>query len=160
MVVIILNKINYYVSKDKNKKETLYFEYEKMDGYKVNPKVQKKDAIKVNKIIFVNPELSEKIIRKKIDAKINYLLKQLKEIEEDDSDSGNISRNIMIAEKLRIQIINNYVKYLGHTYESLTLKKLEIIIEQLKYKLYINTFFKKREVYLTDDPVKEGKRGR
>ena len=155
-----MNKVNYYVSKDEKKKETLYLELEKIDGYKVKPKVQKKNAIKVNKIIFVNPDLSEKIIRKKIDAKINYLLKQLKEIEEDGSDSGNISRNIMIAEKLRMQIINNYVKFLGHTYESLTLKKIEIIIEQLKYKLYINTFFKRREAYLTDEPEKEGKRGR
>ena len=56
----------------------------------------------------------------------------------------------MIAEKLRMQIINNYVKYLGHTYESLTLKKIEIIIEQLKYKLYIfiiYNFFLKSKFY-------------
>ncbi len=155
-----MNKVNYYVSKDEKKKETLYLELEKIDGYKVKPKVQKKNAIKVNKIIFVNPDLSEKIIRKKIDDKINYLLKQLKEIEEDGSDSGNISRNLMIAEKLRMQIINNYVKYLGHTYESLTLKKIEIIIEQLKYKLYINTFFKRREVYQAPDEEERGRKGR
>lgn len=147
MVVINLNSLNYHVSKDKKKKETVYFEYDKMNGYKVKPKVQKENAIKVNKITFVNKDLSEKIIRKKIDVKINYLLKQLKQLEEDDSDNGNISKTIMVAEKLRMQIINNYVKYLGHTYRSLTLKKIEIIIEQLKYKLYINTFFKRREVY-------------
>ena len=140
-----MNSPNYYVSKDKKKKETLYFEYDKIDGYKVNPKVHKKDSIKVDKIVFVNPELSEKIIRKKIDTRIKYLLKQLKKIEEEDgTDNGNITKNLMIAEKLRMQIINNYVKYLGHTYESLTIKKIEIIIEQLKYKLYINTFFKER----------------
>ena len=155
-----MNNPNYYVSKDKNKKETLYFEYDKIDGYKVNPKVHKKDSIKVDKIVFVNPQLSEKIIRKKIDSKIKYLLKQLKTIEEDDdADNGNISRNIMIAEKLRIQIINNYIKYLGHTYESLTLKKIEIIIEQLKYRLYVNTFFKKREAYMPDEEER-GKKSR
>ena len=42
----------------------------------------------------------------------------------------------MDAEKLKLQIINNYVKYLGHTYQSLTLKKIQIIINQLRFKLY------------------------
>lgn len=154
-----MNNINYYVSKDKKKKETLYFEYEKIDGYEVNPKVKKQNAIKVNKIIFINKELSEKIIRKKIDTKIAYLLKQLKTIDEDDdSDNGNISKDLMLAEKLRMQIINNYVKYLGHTYKSLTLKKIELIIEELKYKLYVNTVMNKKEIY--EEPEERGRKGR
>ena len=128
---------SYYISKSKAKKETMYLEYEKMDGYQVNPKVSKKDAIVVNKIVFVNPEFSEKIIRKKIDKKIAYLLSQLKLIDSDDSgDTGIIKKTLLDAEKLRMQIINEYVKYLGHTYESLTLKKIEIIIEKLKFRLY------------------------
>jgi len=128
---------SYHISKSKTKKETMYLEYEKMDGYKVNPKVNKKDAIAVNKIVFVNPEFSEKIIRKKIDKKIDYLLSQLKLIDSDDSgDTGTIKKTLLDAEKLRIQIINEYVKYLGHTYESLTLKKIEIIINKLRFKLY------------------------
>ena len=132
---------NYYISKDKKKKETMYLEYDKIDGYQINPKTTKEDSIKVSKIVFANKDFSEKLIRKKIDNKIIYLLKQLKLIEEtgdnDDSSDGMISKTLMDAEKLRMQIINNYVKYLGHTYESLTLKKIEIIIEQLKYKLYL-----------------------
>ena len=128
---------SYHISKSKTKKETMYLEYEKMDGYKVNPKVNKKDAIAVNKIVFVNPEFSEKIIRKKIDKKIDYLLSQLKLIDSDDSgDTGTIKKTLLDAEKLRIQIINEYVKYLGHTYESLTIKKIEIIINKLRFKLY------------------------
>ena len=35
--------------------------------------VKNKDAIEVNKIVFVNDGFSEKIIRKKIDKKIAYL---------------------------------------------------------------------------------------
>ena len=68
----------------------------------------------------------------------------------------------MDAEKLRLQIINNYVKYLGHTYESLTLKKLEIIIEQLRYKLYYIEIIK-REIYMNQMSYGnelEGRRGR
>lgn len=146
--VIRMGKKSYYLLKNKKKREIVSFELDKLDGYKVNPKTNKKDSIEVSKIIFVNREFSEKIIRKKIDKKIAYLLEQLKIIDEDDSgdNEGAIRKNLMDAEKLRLQIINNYVKYLGHTYESLTLKKLEIIIEQLRYKLYYIEMIK-REIY-------------
>lgn len=128
---------SYSVSRDKMSNESVYFEYDMVDGYKVMPKTHKKDEIEVSKIVFVNDNMSEKIIRKKIDKKIAYLLLQLKIIEDSGStDEGAIKRNLMDAEKLKLQIINNYVKYLGHTYESLTLKKIQIIINQLRYKLY------------------------
>lgn len=144
-----MGKKSYYLLKNKKKREIVSFELDKLDGYKVNPKTNKKDSIEVSKIIFVNREFSEKIIRKKIDKKIAYLLEQLKIIDEDDSgdNEGAIRKNLMDVEKLRLQIINNYVKYLGHTYESLTLKKLEIIIEQLRYKLYYIEMIK-REIYM------------
>lgn len=162
--VIRMGKKSYYLLKNKKKREIVSFELDKLDGYKVNPKTNKKDSIEVSKIIFVNREFSEKIIRKKIDKKIAYLLEQLKIIDEDDSgdNEGVIRKNLMDAEKLRLQIINNYVKYLGHTYESLTLKKLEIIIEQLRYKLYYIEMIK-REIYMNQinyGNELEGRRGR
>ena len=133
-----MNSKNYFVSRNKNKKETVYFEYDKMKGYSVRPKVHHDDEIEVSKIIFVNSELSEKIIRKKIDKRIEYLLNQLKLIDEESGTSeGTIKRTLMDAEKLRVQIISNYVKYLGHTYGSLTMSKIQLIIDELRYKLYI-----------------------
>ena len=63
-------------------------------------------------------------------------LLELKLIEEDGTDEDGVKRSLMDAEKLKVQIINNYVKYLGHTYQSLTLKKIQIIINQLRFKLY------------------------
>jgi len=137
LVVVIMDNRSYSVFRDKKSCESVYFEYDKIEGYQVNPKAKKKNQIEVNKIVFVNDSMSEKVIRKKIDKKIAYLLSQLKIIEEEGtSDDGNIKRNLMDAEKLKLQIINNYVKYLGHTYQSLTLKKLQIIINQLRFKLY------------------------
>ena len=125
-----MDKRSYSVSRSDKSSELVYFEYDKVDGYKVNPKAKKKDSIEVSKIVFVNDSMSEKIIRKKIDKKIAYLLSQLKIIEEDGNpDEGGIKRNLMDAEKLKLQIINNYVKYLGHTYYSLTLKKIQIIVK-------------------------------
>jgi hypothetical protein len=115
----------------------VYLELDKLDGYKINPKATKEGSISVSKIIFINDSMTEKLIRKKIDKKINYLLSELKKILEDENpDEDGIKRSLMDAEKLKLQIINNYVKYLGHTYQSLTLKKIQIIINQLRFKLY------------------------
>ena len=156
-----MNNKSYYVSKDKKKKSAMFLEYDKIDGYKVNPKTHKDNSIEVSKIVFVNNDFSEKIIRKKIDNRIAFLLKQLKEIEEDDgTDNGTISKTLMDAEKLRIQILTNYVKYLGNTYGSLTLKKIEIIIEQLKYKLYMNRIYKDQIYTQVEEEQKESRRGR
>ena len=159
-----MNNKSYYIAKNKKKKEIVSFELEKLDGYQVKPKTKKDDSIEVSKIIFVNKEFSEKIIRKKIDKKISALLEELKVIDEDDSgnNEGAIRKSLMDAEKLRLQIINTYVKYLGHTYEGLTLKKLQIIIEQLRYKLYYIEMIK-REIYMNQmiyGEEKEGRRGR
>ncbi len=153
---------SYYVSKTRKTKETEYLELERLDGYKVTPKVKEKDAIGVSKIIFVNDDMSEKIIRKKVDKKIESLLHILKLIQNDDDSTGEdtIKHSLMDAEKLRLQLINNYVKYLGHTYHSLTLKKIEVIIEQLRYKLY-TIEFNKQAVYMNEEAEeKESRRGR
>ena len=75
-----MDKKSYSLSRERLGNETVYFEYDKIDGYKVNPKTKKKDSIEVNKIIFVNDSMSEKIIRKKIDKKINKLLWIIKKL--------------------------------------------------------------------------------
>ena len=163
-----MDKKNYSISRNNSSSEVIYFEYDKVDGYKVNPKTKKKDSIEVSKIVFVNDSMSEKIIRKKIDKKIAYLLAQLKLIEEDGNpDEGSIKRNLMDAEKMKLQIINNYVKYLGHTYQSLTLKKIQIIINQLRFKLYTirdmereNNLYFDRENNSFGYEEKETRRGR
>lgn len=148
---------NYYVSKDNQNNEVVYLELDKIEGYEVNPKTKKQDEISVNKIIFVNNELSEKIIRRKIDKKIELLLQELRRIDEEGTDEGTVERSLMTAEKLRLQIINNYVKYLGHTYESLTLKKIQIIVNELRFKLFTIEQIKRQNVYYEE---RENRRGR
>lgn len=132
---------NYYISKDNKTGEVIYLEYDK-NGYKVTPKKKKKDAIEVNKIIFVSPTLTEKLIKKKIDRKIEKLLYELNRIDinNEDADSGNTTmiRNMLEeCERLRISIINNYKKYLGNSYSTLTLKKMQIITDGYRAKLGI-----------------------
>ena len=132
-----MKRQNYYLHKNSKTGEITYLEYDKIDGYKITPRTKVEDAIRVNKVIFVNPSFSEKIIKKKIDIKIRRLLNILSTIDEDGgADEDGIRRSLMDAEKLRNTILNNYVKYLGNTYESLTMKKIQVIINQLRIKLY------------------------
>ena len=142
-----MNKFNYYLHKNSQTGEIIYLEYDKIDGYPITPKTNINDAIKVNKIVFVSPAFSEKIIRKKIDIKIRYLLRIMDEI--DDNDDEGIQNTIIKAENLRMDILNKYKKYLGNTYGELSLKKIQIVINQLKMKLY-DSIAKKNYNYLND----------
>lgn len=159
---------NYFISKDNKSGEIIYLEYDK-NGYKVTPKRKKEDAIEVNKIVFVSPSLTEKLLKKKIDNKLTKLLYELNVInidneDDDSSNDGRIRDMLKEAERLKINIINNYKKYLGNTYSILSLKKLEIIIEGYRAKLYV---IKERENEklllnmfnnsLAEEPSKKGK---
>lgn len=129
---------NYFISKDNKTGEIVYLEYDKESCYKVMPKTKKKGAIEVNKIVFVSPSLTEKLIKKKIDHKISKLLLELNTFY-DDEDDGGVARfrnQFMEAEKLKLNIINKYQNYLGKSYYSLTLKKIELIIDGYRSKLY------------------------
>lgn len=159
-----MEKKNYFLEKDSKSGEMLYLEYDKIEGYNITPKTKIEDAIRVNKIVFVNPTLSEKLIRKKIDIKIRHLLNKLNEFNDDGDDESGIQNTLMEAEKLKMMIINNYVKYLGNTYQSLTLKKLQIIINQLKIKLYNQVNQKRmsnlKDLFYLDEEERDERRGR
>ena len=151
-------KNNFYVQKDNKTNDIVYIEFNEMDGYKITPKIKKEDTIEVNKVVFVSKSLSEKIIKKKIEHKLSYLLSIL---DDDSSDDGTIKQSLMDAERLKLMIINNYTKYLGNTYQSLTLKKLQIIIEKLRYKLYLNHNKKENSFIYHDNFVyEEEKKGK
>lgn len=157
---------NYYLHKNSKSGSITYLEFDKINGYNITPKTKIEDAIKVDKIVFVNPSFSEKIIKKKIDIKIRQLLKELTVLDENGGDDEDgLRRNLMEAERLKLNILNNYVKYLGHTYESLTLRKVQVIINQLRIKLY-NSINKRRSIqnenlyYLDEDEYRDKGRGR
>ena len=156
-------KFNYYVEKNNDTKDTVYVEYKMIDGYKVTPKAKKEDAIEVNKIVFVSPSLTEKLIKKKIDVKLRFLLKKLQEINLDDEDSeSGIRETLVVAERLKLNILNNYIKYLGNEYRNLSLKKLQIIINELRVRLFAIKESKYEQLYYQEEEVEQnkGRRGR
>ena len=151
---------NYYLHKNNQTGEVIYLEYNKIKGYPITPKTKIEDAIEVNKVVLVNPSFSQKVIRKKVEIKLKYLIQLLEKIEEDGADEGAIKQSIIEAEKLRVNILNRYIKYLGNTYGSYTLKKIAIIINQLKIKLYTIDMQKKllnnypNDLYYLDEEKK------
>lgn len=127
---------NYYLHKNNKTGEIVYLEYEKIKGYPITPKTKIEDAIEVNKIILVNPSFKEKLIRKKVEIKIRYLVNLLEKMDEEGTDEGTIKKTIIESEKLRMNILNRYIKYLGNTYGSYSIKKINLIVNQLKIRLY------------------------
>lgn len=162
-------KSNYFISKDVKTGEIVYLEYNQ-DGYKVTPKAKKNDAIEVNKIVFVSPALTEKLLKKKINGKISKLLLELNTFYDEDSDDGSegirVRNQLMEAERLKLNLINNYKKYLDGNYTGLTLKKLQIIIDG--YRSRANAIVEKkqkqifmemmnRSSYIDEEETKRGK---
>lgn len=140
-------KSSYFINKDIKTGEIVYLEYNK-NGYKVTPKAKKKDAIEVNKIVFVSPTLTEKLLKKKINNKISKLLLELNTFYDEDnndtdSESTRVRNQLKEAEKLKHNLISNYKKYLNGSYTGLTLKKLQIIIDG--YHSRMNAILNKKQ---------------
>lgn len=140
---------NYFINKDNKSGEIVYLEYDK-NGYSVSPKAKKSDDIEVSKIVFVSPELTNKLIKKKIDIKINKLLKDYNTIDDEDDDSavGRIRDKVKEAERLKLAIIGEYSKYLTSAYSRLTLKKIQLIIDGYRNELYKLRDKRQKEVFM------------
>ena len=108
----------------------------------------------------------KKIIRKKINLKINHLLQLLQNIDDGDEGSENaIRQGLEEAKRLKLAIINSYIKFLGSEYKDLTLEKLEVIIKNLKTKLYLmkeknNILELQFEKIINQEPIEKEKKGR
>ena len=129
----------YFIVKDKNTNAITYFEYDKMDGYDLSPKkgVKIEDAINVNKVVIINPSLAVKVAKKKMDVKFRKLLQLLNIIFENDDDTGTTyNEGLNEVSKLRTELINKYRKYLIEEEFNLMEKKLDILEQELKVRIY------------------------
>ena len=154
-----MTRENYFVERNHETDEVVYLEYDKINGYEITPKTKMEDAISVKKVVFASPSMSNKIIKKKINNTITKLLEFLESI--DDSTTGDtIQKNLIKSEKLRISIITKYIKYLGNNYSSLTLKKLELIVNKLESELYKREIKERYLDYLMFNNYQENNKGK
>ena len=129
----------YFIVKEKNNKAITYFEYDKIEGYDLAPKkgVKIEDAINVNKVVIINPSLAEKVAKKKLDLKFRKLLQLLNIIFETDDDTGTAyHEGLNEISKLRMELLNKYRKHLEDEDVAIMEKKLDILEQELKLRLY------------------------
>jgi len=128
----------FLVVKTKDTKEIKYMEYDKIDGYRINPKnnIKFQDAINVKSMILINPTLIEKMVDIKARKRFNYLINLLAIIYEEDDETGEglrIAHNE--AEKFRTEIINKYRKYISQEKLELLENKIAILEDELNLRM-------------------------
>lgn len=130
----------FLIKKDNKSKEITYFDYEKIKGYNLKAKkdIHFEDAIDIKSMVIINPSFMDKIATKKIGSKFERLLNLTSYVCEEDDESGD-GYYIALNEvnKLRMELINKYKKYIGEEKFELMLRKLEIIEDELKLRLNI-----------------------
>lgn len=154
-----MKNLNYYVEKNNLTNEIVYIEYDKIKGYKITPKTKLEDGIKVNKIVFVSPSLSKNLIKKKLEIKLRHMIELLGDIDDDESGDA-IRETLMECERLKLLIINKYIKYLGNDMSSFYLKKTQLIINELRKELYLLKQKKYQALYYYEEENRKQGRGR
>lgn len=132
----------YLIVKEKNNPTITYFEYDKLNGYDLSPKkgVKIQDAIDVNKVVIINPSLAEKVARKKFELRFKKLLQLLQVVFETDDETGTAYyEGLNEISKIRTELINKYKKHLGEEEADLMEKKLDILENELKQRLFYLT---------------------
>ena len=112
-------------------------------GYKVNPKKDLLyEGVKVQKIVFIKPELIKRIIKRKIknklDIYINYLIS-------DEDDSGT-RRALGDLQRYRYFVKYKYYEFLDKKYIVILNNKLDILERNLKSKV-VNQEYIEENVY-------------
>ncbi len=143
---LVNKKKGYLLTKDKFSKEVIYLEYDKLNGLDISPRndAKREDVISVRKMILIKPSFIDKVLKLKIDKKIKYFIKRLTDIE-DDSTDDDLQRFIDEVELYKMTQLNYYLNFLGLDYKNLTLKKLQLILNELKIRKHLLINFKSYE---------------
>jgi len=157
-----MSDIRYLVVKEKNKKEVMYFEYDKLNGFNMtskNKNIKLRDAINVNKMVIINPGFIEKVVNKRINSKIKKLIDLIANIYESDDDdpAGSLMQALNEVEKFKREMINKYLNYMSKEQVNLLEKKIEILetevmnhayrLNEQKFSLYDNDKYSRYEDY-------------
>ena len=146
------NNVHYLIVKEKDKREITYFEYNSFTGFNMtskNKNIKLKDAINVNKMIIINPSFVEKLVNKKINARMKKLIDILASIYEnpDDEDpAGSLMMALNEVERFKREMINKYMEYMTKEQQRLLEKKIQILEQEVTMRAYyLNEVSVKRE---------------
>ena len=133
-----------YVVEHKGEDKKLIYYNVNIVGLNVTPKNNIKDlTIKADKIILIDPDLCESYIRKRINKKIDRVIKFMIKILNDDGTTDD-DTGLVLDElnKLKGIIINKYKEYLTKSEYKALLTKLILLEEEFQknynQKMYMN----------------------
>lgn len=146
------NQNKFLVVKTKDSKEITYFDYENLNGYNLKAKknVKFSDAINISRMIVINPSFTEKLADRKIKTKFEKFVNLITivcENEESDTDGEGYRLALNEAEKLRMEILNKYKKYLNDEKLELYLKKISILEDEIKLRQEEMIYYQFQEHY-------------
>ena len=133
-----------YVIEHKGEEKKLTYHNVKIVGLSVTPKNNVKDlTIKADKIILIDPNLCETYIRRRINKKIDKVIKfMIKILNDEDTTDGDAGLVLDEVNKLKGIIINKYKEYMLESEYKALLTKLILIEEEFKknynQKTYLN----------------------
>lgn len=120
-------------------------------GYSINPKnnAKRTDVISVKNLKIVESKLSETIVKKNIDKKIQQLLILMMKVLETESTDDDVLV-LDEADRLKSLLMHEYVKVLGVEYRNSVLKKIDYIVRQ----------FESKRVYVAEDIIEKSGKSR
>ena len=132
------NKAKYIIEKSINKKHTITIDCNQISGFDLTNEHKKTiKGVTVNKLIIVNKKFIEAVVDKKVSKKLKQLLELLATICESDDETGN-SMNLALTEVERFKRIvhTEYSRYIQKKQLEILTKKVKLIEDELKMKLY------------------------
>ena len=143
-----------YVIEHKGEEKKLTYHNVKIVGLSVTPKNNVKDlTIKADKIILIDTNLCEAYIRRRINRKIDKVIKfMIKILNDEDTTDGDAGLVLDEVNKLKGIIINKYKEYMLESEYKALLTKLILIEEEFKrnynnklYNTYGNNIYYEEE---------------
>ena len=143
-----------YVIEHKGEEKKLTYHNVKIVGLSVTPKNNVKDlTIKADKIILIDHNLCETYIRRRINKKIDKVIKfMIKILNDEDTTDGDAGLVLDEVNKLKGIIINKYKEYMLESEYKTLLTKLILIEEEFKrnynnklYNTYGNNIYYEEE---------------
>jgi hypothetical protein len=117
----------YFISKKKCGGNVLFLDFNKIDGYKVNPKNKIADGIVVSEMTIVKPYFINQLLKKKVRIMLEIL--------DEESDSDDSRKALDDVQRYRYLINEKYSKFLDPKYISLLNQKIDILEREFKNNL-------------------------
>lgn len=153
----------YSVAKTNYQGEIVLINYEKLNGYTIKPKNNiDYEGIKINSMMIIKPTFIEKILKKKNQKRLDYYLKYIMTLidENDDSSSDDFREALDSLERFKSVIEFKYQKYLDDKYINILLKKIDLIEREIKSKMLYKESKQEKNKLIYSEPIIEETRRR